>query len=89
MWEKHKNLKSFLLNHENPHFKYKSGDNLDDALDRAKNNLLLYKQNKLIMTNNKKMPKIILSIHPNLIICFDSAEHNPTHLLSYASHYYL
>ena len=54
VWEKYKNLKSLLLNHENPHFHYKSGDNLDDALDRAKNNLLLYKQNKNIMSANKR-----------------------------------
>ena len=54
IWEKYKDLKSLLLDHENPHFRYKSGDELINALQRAKNNLLVYKQNKLITATNKR-----------------------------------
>ena len=54
VWEKYKSLKSLLLNHEQTHFPYKSGDNLDDAIERAKKNLLLHKQNKLINATKLK-----------------------------------
>ena len=50
------NLKSLLLNNEKQYFNHKSGEILDDALESANKNLLLYKKNKVLSAkNNRKL----------------------------------
>ena len=89
VWEKYKNLKSILLNHCNPHFTYKSGDNLEDALNRCKVQLLLYKQNKTINAKNKrnKAQDETYEEEPEVILSdIDASTFTPEHLVFCGHH---
>ena len=64
-----KNIKSKMINHWLPHFEIKSGEDLDDAIERVRCHVFAYRANK-----NTKWTQSMLPTHPGKPIF----SYNPT-----------
>ena len=54
MWKAFTCLKSELINHWLPHFEMKSGEDLDDAIERVRTHAWAFRHNRNVKKNNRK-----------------------------------
>ena len=54
MWKAFTCLKSELVNHWLPHFEMKSGEDLDDAIERVRTHAWAFRHNRNVKKNNRK-----------------------------------
>ena len=55
IWQGYVYIKSEIMNHWLPHFEMKSGESLDDAIERVRMHVWAYRANRTIIKNNKKL----------------------------------